>query len=174
MPEPVNISEVVTSFYSDLKAVSAELNSVSDDLGKSITEIDTVLKNFNLGIEVWVRIRGGSGDPHQGDFTYWSEDIGYAKYRSRWGICLRQVHGDQSSDTEEVEQWHFSDAPRALRLSAIDCLVNLLQKLIEEARATTEKIRTKLSDAEAVAVAFNKAAFPVRRVRLNIQTEEAK
>jgi hypothetical protein len=174
MPEPVNISEVVTSFYSDLKTVSAELNSVSDELGKSVNGIDSILRNFNLGIEVWVKIRGGSGDPEQGDFSYWSEDIGYAKYRSRWGICLREVRGEQSSDTEEVEQWYFNDAPRALRLRAIDCLVQLLQKLIEEGRATTEKIREKLSDAETVAAALSKAALPIRRARLNIPTEEVK
>jgi hypothetical protein len=166
MPEPVNISEVVTSFYSDLKAVAADLNSVSDELGKSVSEIDNILKNFNLGIEVWVGVHGGGGDPSIGDFSYWSEEIGYSRYKSRWGICLRRVQGDQARDEEDVERWHFNDAPRALRLDAIDCLVELLQKLIEEGKTTTEKIRKKLADAEAVAVAFNKAAYAPNRGRI--------
>ena len=159
MPEPANISDVVASFYSDLKSVATDLNAVSDELGKSISEIDAVLKNLNLGIVVWVTIRGRSGDQNQGDFSYWSEDIGYAKYNGRWGICLREVKGNYAVDEEEVEQWHFNDAPRALRLSAIDCLVQLLQKLIEDGRKTTENIQKKLADAQTVAVALNKAAW---------------
>ena len=162
MPGPVNISEVVSSFYSDLKTVATELNAVSDELGKSISDINTVLKNLNLGIVVWVTMRSHHGDPTQGDTAYWSEDVGYAKYQGRWGICLQQVQGDEIEDEVNVEQWHFNDAPRALRLKAIDCLVELLQKLVEDGRKTTENIREKLSEAEAVAVALNKAAFTPR------------
>jgi hypothetical protein len=165
MADPVNISDVVASFYSDLKTVAVDLNAVSDELGESIAEIDLVLKSLNLGITVWVKIRGGHGDQSQGDLSYWSEDIGYTKYKGRWGICLRQVEGDIGRDDEDVEIWHFNDAPRALRLSAIDCLVELFQKLSEEGRATTEKIREKLSDAQEVAVAITRAAFPARKAR---------
>jgi integrase len=50
---------IVAAFYSDLKTVAADLNAVSDELGKSISEIDTVLKNLNLGIVVWVTLADG-------------------------------------------------------------------------------------------------------------------
>ena len=158
MPEPINISEVVTSFYSELKTVAADLNAVSDELGKSISQIDAALKMLNLGITVWTTIRGGSGDPHKGDFSYWSDDIGYTKFSGRWGICLRHLAGDNSEDVEDVEIWLFNDAPRALRLAAIDHLVGLLQKLSEEGVATTQKIKEKLGDAQEVATAVTVAA----------------
>ncbi len=177
MPGTNNISEVVTSFYSDLKTVSSDLNAVSDELGKSISEIDTVLKNLNLGVTVWVEIHSGSGDPSNGDFSYWHEDIGYAKCRGSWGVCLRRVDGDQGEDDEGVEQWQFNEAPRALRLSAVDCLIELLQKLIEEGRKTAESIRNKLADVQTVAVALNKAAWvpkPSRRISPPPQSGEAK
>ncbi len=174
MPEPTNIPQLVTSFYADLKTVATDLNAVSDELGKSISEIDSVLKNLNLGITVWVTIRIHHGDPDRNDLSYWSEDIGYTKYKGRWGVCLRQVEGDESLDEEEVEQWHFNDAPRALRLSAVDRLVELLQKLGEEGRTTTEKIKKKLTDARTVAVALNQAAWTPAPPRARNKIEESK
>lgn len=158
MPEPVNISEVVASFYSELQSVAADLNAVSDELGSSIAEIDVVLKNLNLGITVWTAFRRDSGDSNKGDFNYSSDEIGYTKCSGRWGICLRQVFGDVSRDEEKEDIWLFNDAPRALRLAAIDHIVALLQKLSEEGQATTQRIREKLADAQKVAAAVTQAA----------------
>jgi hypothetical protein len=158
VPEPINIPEVVSSFFSELRTVAADLNAVSDELGKSIAEIDAVLKNLNLGITVWTKMRAGGGDPSEGDFSYWREEIGYAKYSGRWGICLRETYGDQSSDLAEISTWLFSDAPRALRLTAIDHIVSLLQKLSEEGAATTQRIKDKLADAQEVAAALTQAS----------------
>jgi hypothetical protein len=161
MSDPINISDVVASFYSELRTVAADLNAVSDELGNSIAEIDAVLKRLNLGITVWTSMRKGSGDPNEGDFSYWSEDIGYAKWSGRWGICLRETHGDVSLDEENTDTWLFGDAPRALRLVAIDHIVALLRKLSEEGAATTQKIKDKLADAQELAAAISKASRPV-------------
>ncbi len=158
MPDPVNISEAVASFFSELRTVAADLNAVSDDLGKSIAEIDAALKNLNLGITVWVKIRGEDADPERGDFSYWSDDIGYSKVSGRWGICLRHVEGDEITQIQSTDSWLFNDAPRAIRLAAIDCIVELLQKLSEEGQATTQKIKEKLADAQEVASAVIKAS----------------
>lgn len=174
MPDFANIQQLVASSYADLKTVAADLNAVSDELGKSISQIDAVLKNLNLGITAWVTMDSGHGDADQGDISYWSEDIGYTKYMGRWGICLRQVSGDPAADEENVEQWHFNDAPRALRLSAVDHLVGILQKLGEEGRKTTEKIKRKLSDAKSVASALSTATWTPAPPRSKNQTGEAK
>jgi hypothetical protein len=158
MPDPINISEVVASFYSELSTVAADLNAVSDELGKSIAEIDAVLRKLNLGITVWTEIQKGHGDFEHGDETYWSEDIGYAKWSGKWGICLRRTDGDVGCGEQATEMWLFNDAPRALRLIAIDHIVALLQKLSEEGTATTERIREKLADAQEVAAAVTQAS----------------
>jgi hypothetical protein len=156
--ERSSVPEVVASFYSELRAVAADLNAVSDELGKSISEIDGALRNLNLGISVWVKIRGEDVAPERGDSSYWSDDLGYSKVSARWGICLRHVEGDADADMQSTEEWLFNDAPRALRLAAIDCIVELLQKLSEEGQATTKRIREKLADAQEVASAVIKAS----------------
>jgi hypothetical protein len=161
MPDQINISEVVASFYSDLKSVAADLNVASDELGKCIAEIDAGLKTLNLGITVWVEIRKGHGDFESGDESYWGEEIGYAKWSGRWGICLRKTEGDVGMGEERTEMWLFNEAPRALRLEGVNHLVTLLQKLNEEGVATAEKIREKITDAHEVADAISKASRPL-------------
>jgi len=161
MPGSINISEVVASFYSDLKTVAADLNSASDELGKYIAEIDAGLKTLNLGITVWVEIRKGHGDFEQGDASFWSEKIGYAKCGGRWGICLSRTDGDVDINAESTEVWLFNEAPRALRIEGVNHLVTLLQKLNEEGVATAEKIREKIADAQEVAAVISKASRPL-------------
>jgi hypothetical protein len=161
----INISQAVSSFYSELKTVAADLNAASDELGRSIAEIDAVLKTLNLGITVWASMRQGSGDESVGDMSYWSESIGYAKINGRWGISLNETYGDQGDGSEQASAWLFNDAPRSLRLVAIDHIVTLLQKLSEEGQATTRKIREKLADAqEAAAAVKNAARIPRKRL----------
>jgi hypothetical protein len=78
--EEIPLQERVTSYYSQLSSVAADLNAVSDELGKSIAEIDVALKKLNLGIATWVTIRSADNSPY--DDSYWSRDIGYAKISS--------------------------------------------------------------------------------------------
>ena len=148
----------VASSYSQLFAAAKELNSISDELGKSISEIDFALKKLNLGVSVWTQIRGNEGGPNQ-ETWFWTEEIGYAKVGANWGICLRKITGDYNyPDQEDVESWLFNDAPRTLRISAIGKIPELLEKLSVEAVKTTEKIRAKLDEAQAVAKAVTGAA----------------
>jgi len=134
-------------------SVASDLNTVSDELGKSIAEIDSALKKLNLGISVWV------------DLNRWNTiSIIPTKHRLRegqWqvGNRLRSGSGNLNwPDQEAVEQWLFSDAPRTLRLSAIEKLPEMLKSLSGEAARTTEKIRNSLAEAQAVAAAVKGAA----------------
>lgn len=157
--------ERVASYYSQLSTVAADLNAVSDELGKSIAEIDIALKKLNLGITTWVTIQSGDGDRFRDDYSFWSRDIGYAKVNSKWGISLRKVDGEYTNpDDERVEEWPFNDAPRSLRLEAIDKIPELLEKLSKEAVETTKNIRAKLGEAQAVAEAVKGAASRTTQV----------
>jgi hypothetical protein len=152
------LHERVEGYFSQLSAAAKELNSISDELGKSISEIDFALKKLNLGVSVWVPIREDDGDINQ-ETWYWREDIGYAKVGANWGICLRKVSGDYNDpDQERVESSLFNDAPRTLRISAIGKIPELLEKLSVEAVETTKKIRAKLDEAQSVAKAVTGAA----------------
>jgi hypothetical protein len=159
-----SLAERVQSSYLQLSSVASDLNAVSDELGKSVAEIDAVLKRLNLGISVWVHINSW------GDEDYSFEDIGYAKVDGKWGIALQTVSGNERwPDQDHVEQWLFSDAPRKLRLASIEKLPEMLKRLSEEAVETTNKIKGKLAEVKEVATAVKTAELrgpiePERRV----------
>ena len=151
------LPERVAKYYSQLQVVAADLNSVSDQLGKSISEIDSALKILNLGISVWVKIHGGEGGDSGSSF--WRRDIGYSKIDGKWGISLRKVEGYYDDPEEEaLEQWLFNDAPRSLRLEAIEKIPALLEELSTQAVKTTKDIQARLAEAQAVATAVKDAA----------------
>jgi hypothetical protein len=155
------LAQRVSDSFAQLTSAAKELNSISDELGKPISEIDIALKKLNLGVSVWVPIGKDDGSPNES--WYWSEDIGYSKVGANWGICLRKVAGDhQQPDYDHEESWLFNDAPRTLRISAIEKIPDLLEKLSNEAARTTENIRARLSDAQAVANAVKGAANSTR------------
>jgi hypothetical protein len=167
--EEIPLLERVASYYSQLSTVAADLNAVSDELGKSISEIDIALKKLNLGITTWVTIHSSDEDHPHDDFSFWAREIGYAKIDSKWGISLRKVDGDcRDPDEATIEQWLFNDAPRSLRLEAIDKIPELLEKLSKEAVKTTKNIRARLSEAQAVAEAVKGAANASTKIPIRI------
>ena len=158
-----SLAQKVHSSYQQLSAAALELNSVSDELGKSIAEIDLALKRLNLGVSVWVNVRAWDDDGQD----HFSEQIGYAKIDGKWGVGLRTVSGNYNwPDQDNVEQWLFGDAPRKLRLGAIQTLPEMLKKLSEEAAATAEKIKGGLAEAKEVAAAVKEASETPRRHRV--------
>ena len=93
------------------------IRTLSDELGKSIGVLDAALKKLNLGISTWSRL-----DRWEDAFgNYSSRYLGYAKVNNRWGIALRTVAGNNNQPEEAtVEEWLFNDAPRALRIEAVE------------------------------------------------------
>jgi hypothetical protein len=150
-----SLAEKVQASYLQLSAVASDLNTVSDELGKSVTEIDAALKKLNLGISVWVTVSDWAGE----ELDYYIEQVGYAKVDGKWGIALRTISGNHNyPDRDEVEQWLFSDAPRKLRLASIETLPEVLKNLSDEAVKTTEKIKSRLAEVKEVAAAVKEAA----------------
>ena len=155
------LASKVEASYRKLSAVASDLNFSSDELGKSISELDVSLKKLNLGIPAWVTIRG-EDNPNEG--LYWSEKLGYEKLGGIWGIALETVSGHYDGD-ERVERWLFNEGPRSLRLSAIEFIPQLLEKLSSEAEQTAKNIRLKLSEIQEVTSVVKKAAGePVKRL----------
>jgi hypothetical protein len=148
----------VEDSYRQLAAVASELNTVSDELGKSIEDLNAALRKLNLGVTAWVEVRAGD-NPTPDDLSWWSEDLGYAKVENRWGVALRKAFGDYNyPEEEQSESWQFNDAPRLMRLAAIEKIPELLEKLSKEAVETTAKIKGKLAEAQEVAAVVKEAA----------------
>lgn len=158
------LSERVTTSFSKLTVAAKDLNKVSDELGKAISSIDSILQRLNLGVPTWTQIQGGE-DPHSG-MVYWSRDVGYAKIGNRWGIALCTREGDYSSpDEERCESWLFNDAPRWLRVEGIEKIPDLLEELIKNTEETTKKIKGKIDQAKQLAdsLALAAAGKPIQK-----------
>jgi hypothetical protein len=160
MPTPNSLSESVSLHFKSLQTSSQALNALSDELGKAVSQIDDGLKKLNLGVTVWVKITGDD-DAGMGGTEFWSEDLGYAKLNGKWGVCLRKCEGDyQHIERENVEAWLFSDAPRLLRLSAIDKFPELIQQLNEATINATKQLMDKLGAVAEIANAVNPKGMP--------------
>jgi hypothetical protein len=164
--DPTSLLERVSSSYSKLLLVANDLNVVSDELGKSVAQIDDGLRKLNLGVTSWVTIYSEDSDDPQNP-TFWSEDLGYAKVSGKWGICIRRLDGNyQDSYGETESRWAFNEASRTLRLAAIDKIPELLESLSKEAAETTLKIKAKLHDVQSVASTVNPPTTPKKRTLL--------
>ncbi len=163
MPLNPPLSEAVSASFLELSAAAKALNAVSDELGKAVSDIDESLKKLNLGIEVWVVVYEGADER---DHSFWSRDIGYSKIDSRWGIGLRKVFGNyRDPDEAATETWLFNDAPRSLRLEAIEKIPELLKKLSGVAAKTTKALEAKVADTQAVASAVREAVKSIQETK---------
>jgi len=163
-----SLSAKVQSCFRQLTTAAADLNVVSDELGKSITELDNSLKKLNLGISVWVSF--ASNDQTNGDWI--SDEIGYAKVNGKWGIAIRIVTGNYGWGEDQVrEEYVFNEAPRAMRLRAISKIPELLQKLSEKAAEMTKRLKEKLSDAQAVSQAVKEVSAAPRTARVVLKND---
>jgi hypothetical protein len=148
--------EGILSSFAELATASESLNRVSDALGKAVSDIDDGLRKLNLGIMAWVVIGTRPSNPPEYT-TYRINELGYSKVGGKWGLALCTRSGDDEHPEwdESMEMWLFNDAPRTLRLSAINKLPELLKKLSEEATEVTKQLQAKLTDAQSIAAAVN-------------------
>ena len=143
-----SLSSRVHSSFQQLAAAASTLNSASDQLSKVVAEVDAALKPLNVGLVCWVDIHEPATRA-DGRVTYY-EQIGYAKVNGSWGIAIRTMEEyDQSpGDSPDPEEWAFNDAPRKLRLKAIDAIPRLLEKLAKDAEKFTKSVTEKAAEAQ--------------------------
>ncbi len=134
--------------YQRLAAVASDLNSVSDELGKAISALDESLKQLNLGIVHWHKFAG-----QEWQTGFWAHHIGYAKIGTRWGIALSRTSGEYDAPPEynTDEEWLFNDAPRQLRIDAVDHIPAMIDSLITAAETTVTRIKKKTAEANKLA-----------------------
>jgi hypothetical protein len=154
--ESLDASDTVADAYRALVGTAGILNAVSDELGKSIGVLDAALKKLNLGVAVWVRIDKNKDGP-DGEFNH--HLLGYAKVNSRWGVALATTEGNYGwlPDSND-EHWLFNDAPRILRIEAVEHLPALLTKMTEKASEVADSIRKQSEMARDIANAIDIAS----------------
>lgn len=134
------------SSFQELTAAADTLNTVSDALGAAISKLDAAFKKLNLGVSAWITFQN---IPHENMPQYSAERrLGYAKVRGERGLALRVVEVDSINDEEEVsEEWLLADAPRELRLLALDHIQKLIDALVKQAALTAKRVKVKADEA---------------------------
>ena len=130
--ERESLSAKVQSSFQQLSKVAADLNAVSDELGKCVADLDAALKKLNLGVTTWIEVRRRE-DAQTGDYS--ADYLGYAKIAGKWGIALSRAAGNLNygPDDGPEEEWAFNEGPRELRLASIEKIPELLNKLSDAA-----------------------------------------
>lgn len=152
MTDSAGIPNNITASLQKLTDAATELNAASDTLGAPIEKLAVALQRLNLGVEAWAQYASFQDERSE---ESWDDSIGYTKFGSQWGIGIRHRECTQEHpDEEHYNYWPFNDAPRAMRLEAIDHLPALVDALIEEARDTANRIKQKVGQAQLVADAI--------------------
>jgi len=156
-----DLADRIASAFDELALAAGSLNAVSDELSQSIVRLDSALLKLNLGVSTWVRL-SRTEDSH-GAFSL--KELGYAKVGDRWGLALRTICGrgrgrGSGGDQDEREEWLFNDAPRPLRVQAIDMIPELLERLVRDARNTARSIQRKIRQAERFDAAIDPSRPP--------------
>jgi hypothetical protein len=145
--------------FQRLSSAALSLNKSSDELSKTVGLLDAALGKLNVGLTVWISF----AERHD-DSEYSSDQLGYAKINSKWGLGIRTISGnDNFPDEEEDGPWLFAEAPRELRLRAVNHLGKLIEKLGERALETNDKIKVRTKEALELAVAINGVAIEQKK-----------
>jgi hypothetical protein len=141
MPSPTADSRLakLQNSYRNLTTASNNLNTASDKLGEAVSSLDEAINTLSPGVTAWITI--SSGTPDDEPWMSYEERLGFAKTNNRWGLSLSKVDVDKQENEENTtDVWLFNDAPRNLRLRAIDYVPDLMEALADEAQRTAQKV----------------------------------
>jgi hypothetical protein len=158
MPSGDQITKIQTHFQT-LSSEAKSLNAASDELTRVVGVLDDALRKLNVGITVWIEVSAWREEVpvYMTDelVRHGSSEIGYCKVNGKWGIALRRLEGDDVSGETDIDgPWLFPDSPRELRLSGVDKIPEVIEKLGQEAAKTAKKIQRKTKDVQDLADAI--------------------
>lgn len=155
---------VSAELLKQLSTASEGLNNVSDIFNGQIKVIEDALASYNVGVSAWVP---AFTDSHEecdrvGNVlgvveTHYS--LGYQKSGGRWCLMVSSLceYGYPPGEGQRRD-WVLLDAPREIRMKAIDAVPKLIEALIAEATRLTTEIAHKTSDARTLAISVKPKA----------------
>ncbi len=144
--------------YQNLSAAANTLNAASDAFGDATSTLDEALNKLNPGVTAWVTV-SRSATQEDAPWETFEERLGYAKINGRWGLSLCTVTMDSNTGDEETQDsWLFNDAPRNLRLRAIEHVPALIEALAREAAQTAAKVSEGADFARQLAISVSAIA----------------
>jgi hypothetical protein len=154
MPNDANSRATkLQSSYRKLSHSADALNHASDEFGQAVEVLDRALADLKIGVIGWVTF---SESHSEYDGTQATEErIGYDKIGSRKGLAISVVDVDHVNAEESIkQQWLFNEAPRSMRIRAIDAVPELLDHLAKEAASTAERVKESAQVAVELAAAI--------------------
>jgi hypothetical protein len=138
--------------FQNLSAAANTLNTATDAFGDAARTLDEAFNKLNPGVTAWVTVSSTSDDP---PWEIFEERLGYAKIGGRWGLCLCTVEIDARPDPfgseETKDSWLFNDAPRSLRIRAIEHVPALVDALAKEVTQTAKRVSEGAEFAQQLA-----------------------
>lgn len=141
------VSDRLAQSLKDLRESAATLNQASDELAKAISPIDAALKKLNLGVTAWHQYTGAA----ESDGSFWNRSIGYAKIAGKWGLALSTSSGYMHDPEYDHEAWLFNDAPRWMRIEAVEHVPALVEELVKSVKKTASDLQVKTTKARDLA-----------------------
>lgn len=114
-----------------LRVRSADLNAFSDQLSAKVAELESELKKFSLGVSSYFQFSEIGGERCS---------LGYCKLKGKWGLTIRIQTGN--SDDALAEIFPFNEAPRGLRVMAVNNFWSMVEKMIDDAGKLSSDIET--------------------------------
>jgi hypothetical protein len=146
-----DLSRRVQDSFRKIPVVATSLNNASDSLNNSAKRIEAVLKKHPLGVASWVKFTDSSSAD---GMAYYYEQVGFAKINGRWSLAIRTVAGDERADDDKVETWPFNEAPRGLRVKAVNKLPDLLEQLVKDGNEMIQEVTKQVKAVDFLADAL--------------------
>jgi hypothetical protein len=151
MSDPVpSPSARMAAAFTKLRASAKEIKTVSDELSRSVADLERALRALDLRVGCWTLI---SEHNKYGD-EFWREYVGYREDNKQWRIVVQTSHGhDSQPDEADETTWGFDEAPQYLRVKAVDKLPELIEALVTTVDKTAERMKKKVPSAQELAAA---------------------
>lgn len=145
--------------FVQLSAAANSLNKATDELTETVCALDSAILNLNIGLAEWVKVAIFHDEEGR---LYDRIELGWCKSEGMWRLSIRKLVGDEASpEPDEVREiWAFNNAPRDLRLRAVEKLPQLVDQLGNSAARTAEAVSKKLEETRALATAMGIPGIP--------------
>lgn len=138
----------------ELAASADNLNTLSDQLTKQVTEVESALNKMGIGLTASVKTETWS-DERGEQYDIWR--LCYEKHQSKWGLTIEHLWGLEGfDDSQESETWPFKDAPREHRLNSVEKIPDLIDALVAKSKDFASDISASTNYAQGLAAMFTK------------------
>src|SRR6476646_3208299 len=148
-------SSVSAELLKQLSVASEALNNVSDIFNEQIKIIEEAIASYNIGVSAWATaglLEEEEYAPNGELMGVIARDIsvGYDRQGGKWCLLASSLCPEREGRIE----WTLRDAPRDVRMEAINSIPKLLERLIEEAQKLTADVTKKTSEARMLAASI--------------------